>query len=79
MFGDGLNDVFEPKFVNKSGYVVKSFKIFNRWGDIIFTSKGYQTPFDGKYKGSDLPVGTYYYVFGCPSEKAITGSVLIMK
>jgi gliding motility-associated-like protein len=39
-----------------------SVKIFNIWGVAVFTSKGYGIPWDGKYKGNDLPSGTYYYV-----------------
>jgi gliding motility-associated-like protein len=35
--------------------------MYNRWGERLFYSKGYNTPWDGNYKGKPLPVGTYYY------------------
>jgi len=37
--------------------------IFNRWGDKVFTTKGYQNDWEGTYNGNDLPAGTYYYIF----------------
>lgn len=62
--GDGLNDVFEPKFVNKSGYVVKSFKIFNRWGQLVYLAEGTRkATWNGYYGNKDKRAdpGTYYY------------------
>ncbi|WP_118972169.1 gliding motility-associated C-terminal domain-containing protein [Taibaiella koreensis] len=62
--GDGLNDVFEPKFVNKSGYVVKSFKIFNRWGQLVYLAEGTRkASWNGYYYNKDKRAepGTYYY------------------
>jgi gliding motility-associated-like protein len=37
-------------------------EVYNRWGEQLFYSKGYTIPFNGQYKGKDLPVGTYYYI-----------------
>ncbi len=37
-------------------------EVYNRWGEQLFFKKGYNGEFDGKFKGKDLPVGTYYYV-----------------
>jgi hypothetical protein len=34
---------------------------------------------DGTSNGTALPDGTYYYVFGCPSGKPVTGAVLILR
>lgn len=78
--GDGKNDTWIIDYIEQ--FPNNTVEIFNRWGDIIFTSKGYQTPFDGKYKGGDLPVGTYYYVIhlnhpGYP--KPITGPITIFR
>ncbi|MBL7932170.1 MAG: gliding motility-associated C-terminal domain-containing protein, partial [Bacteroidia bacterium] len=78
--GDGKNDTWIIDYIEQ--FPDNTVEIFNRWGDIIFTSKGYQTPFDGKYKGGDLPVGTYYYIIhlnhpGYP--KPITGPITIFR
>jgi gliding motility-associated-like protein len=37
-------------------------EIYNRWGEQLYFYNNYNGQFDGKYKGKDLPVGTYYYV-----------------
>jgi gliding motility-associated-like protein len=37
-------------------------EVYNRWGEQLFYSKGYNTPWNGRYKGKELPVGTYYYI-----------------
>jgi gliding motility-associated-like protein len=58
--GDGKNDMWLIDYLEQ--FPDNTVEIYNRWGDQLFYSKGYRTPFDGKYKGHDLPVGTYYYV-----------------
>jgi gliding motility-associated-like protein len=35
--------------------------VFNRWGEPLFHSIGYNVPWDGRYAGKLVPVGTYYY------------------
>lgn len=39
-------------------------KVYNRWGDVVFRSKGYETPWDGREKltNAELPPAVYYYV-----------------
>ncbi|HWI93062.1 MAG TPA: gliding motility-associated C-terminal domain-containing protein [Flavisolibacter sp.] len=58
--GDGLNDVWNLSFL--SAFPQCKVEIFNRWGQLIFSSRGYQTPWDGTYKGTKLPAGIYCYV-----------------
>ena len=77
---DGKNDLWIIDYIDQ--FPAVTVDIFNRWGDSIFSSTGYETPFDGKYKGADLPVGTYYYVIkinhpGYP--KPITGPLTIFR
>ena len=43
-------------------------QIFNRWGQLIFSSNGYSQNWDGKYEGNDLPIGTYYYVIDLKND-----------
>ena len=55
-------------------------KIYNRWGQEIFSSIGYDNPWDGKYNGSDLPIATYYYVIELnESDKVLNGTVTIKR
>jgi gliding motility-associated-like protein len=76
--GDGKNDVWNIR--NIDYYPNCSVKIFNSWGVAVFSSKGYGTPWDGKYNGNDLPSGTYYYVI-VPGDGSgtLTGPVSIVK
>jgi gliding motility-associated-like protein len=55
-------------------------QVFNRYGQIVFESKGYTVPWDGTKKGQPLPFGTYYYIIEPGSGlKPVTGYVTIIK
>ncbi|TAE69919.1 MAG: PKD domain-containing protein [Bacteroidetes bacterium] len=58
--GDGINDTWLVK--NLTDYPDGLVQVFNRYGQVVFESRGYSTPWNGKYNGKPLPVGTYYYV-----------------
>ncbi|MEN0052694.1 MAG: gliding motility-associated C-terminal domain-containing protein [Mucilaginibacter sp.] len=55
---DGINDTWVIEGIDQSVTV----KIYNRLGSLLFNSRGYTEPWDGTYKGSKLPAGTYYYI-----------------
>lgn len=57
---DGKNDRWIIDYLEQ--FPDAEVEVFNRWGDRLFYSRGYATPFDGTFKGKDLPVGTYYYI-----------------
>jgi gliding motility-associated-like protein len=60
--GDELNELFIP--VLSSGYDRKSgylFNIYNRWGEIIFTSDQVGDGWDGTFEGAPVPIGTYVW------------------
>ncbi|MES2425606.1 MAG: gliding motility-associated C-terminal domain-containing protein [Bacteroidota bacterium] len=58
--GDGVNDTWEINGLN--GYVNSLVNVYNRYGSVVFTSKGYSKTWDGLYKSKNLPAGTYYYI-----------------
>lgn len=58
--GDGKNDVWQIDLIYQ--FPDCEVEVYNRWGEQLFYSKGYTVPFNGQYKGKDLPVGTYYYI-----------------
>jgi len=65
--GDGLNDTWAIEGLeNCSDCLVE---IFNRWGQKIFHSIGYEQKWDGTFEGEELPTGTYYYVIDYKNEK----------
>jgi gliding motility-associated-like protein len=79
---DGINDLFRLSIVGE--VVVKNIKVFNRWGQMVFTSIDINKHWDGTYNGQTLPVGTYYWVFeGIDRYKEInmvsSGSITMLK
>ncbi len=56
--GEGPNENDRFEILGTGFIVVKEFRIYNRWGEIVSTDV---TGWDGKYKGKDQPVGTYTY------------------
>ena len=78
--GDGKNDVWEIGFLDY--YPQIEVSVYNRWGEELFYSKGYQTPWDGTFNGKNMPVGTYYYLIKLNIEeekKPITGPITIIR
>jgi len=75
---DNVNEVWEIE--NIENYPDVRVEIFNRWGNIVFTSNGYGKPWDGTLNGEDLPVATYYYmIYLNKTEKPISGNVTIIR
>ncbi|OQP58250.1 hypothetical protein A3860_07985 [Niastella vici] len=58
--GDGINDKWEIAGLRTAKDC--QVEIFNRWGQLIYSSTGYGVPWDGTLNGNALPVATYYYI-----------------
>lgn len=58
--GDGTNDTWEIAGLRNVANC--SVEIFNRYGQQVYNSHGYSNPWDGTWKGKQVPVGTFYYV-----------------
>lgn len=56
--GDGVNDRF---VVKARGVVVYNIRIFNRWGQEVFSSNNVSDHWDGKFKDQLQPGGVYVY------------------
>lgn len=57
--GNGKNDVIKPL-----GFGLKAieyFEIFNRYGELVFTTKTIDVGWNGLYKGKPQPAGTYTF------------------
>jgi len=57
--GDGINDIYYAR-----GFGIKkllSFKIFNRWGQLLFYSTSEYNGWDGNYKDVPQNSDVYYY------------------
>lgn len=79
--GDGFNDVWKLDFIQLL-YPNAHIEIFNEWGQQIFKSDGYQTPWDGTYNSEPLPDGNYMFVIdlNASNEKEVyKGVVMILR
>ena len=72
--GDGLNDVFRaiPAGIASTDY----FDVWNRYGQLIFTTKDLSKGWDGTYKGKKQPTGNYVWTI---KGKSTAGSDIEMK
>jgi gliding motility-associated-like protein len=60
---DGINDCFKPEVEGRFSECYE-FKVFNRWGELLFEAvAGQNHCWDGRTKGGIMvPEGTYYYI-----------------
>ncbi|MCO5259510.1 MAG: PKD domain-containing protein [Crocinitomicaceae bacterium] len=77
--GDGLNDVWKLSFIELL-YPNAIVEIFNEWGQLLFRSEGYQTPWDGTYHNKEVPDGNYFYIINLNAdvEQPIYKGVLLV-
>lgn len=76
--GDGIHDEWVIPLL--SLYPDCIVEIYNRLGQQLFRSVGYNKPWDGKYNGLVQPVATYYYIIKPRTDlPAVGGSVTIVR
>jgi gliding motility-associated-like protein len=69
--GDTKNDFF--KIENIELFPDSDLKVFNRWGNLVFQTTGYQNDWDGSFNGKQLPDGTYFYRLDLDGKRQFTG------
>ncbi|AXY77769.1 hypothetical protein D3H65_28960 [Paraflavitalea soli] len=57
---DGQNDIVKPIVVGITTF--HYFNIYNRWGNLVFTTKDPNVGWDGRFKGVLQPVETYMWI-----------------
>lgn len=79
--GDGVNDVIYAKGWGIAE--ILEFKIFNRWGEIVFETFDVNQGWDGTYKGEPQEMDTYVYLLRVKSynnqEKAVKGTINLVR
>lgn len=79
--GDGVNDLLTI-FIDNA-IKIRSFKIFNKWGDVVFTTRDIYEYWDGTRQGVSLPVGVYYWMVDGLDQSEMkvrkSGSVTVLK
>jgi gliding motility-associated-like protein len=76
--GDGINDYWRIGGLENDPKA--TIVIFNRNGAQLLAYQGTGLVWDGRYKGADLPSGTYYYIVTTKNSKeTLRGSVTILR
>lgn len=73
--GDGLNDFLYPINALKADNL--DFRVFNRWGQLVFATKDWQQKWDGKTNGVAQAAGTYVWFLSFTHHD--TGKKVFMK
>lgn len=74
--GDGLNDYWRIKYLNY--YANCEVSIFDRYGHLVFHSKGYNNPWDGTNHGQPMSAGTYCYIIDTKKQKNIFKGFVVL-
>jgi gliding motility-associated-like protein len=76
--GDGINDKWDIPYLNT--YPGATIEIYNRYGQLLYQSKGYNKAWDGTFKGNPVPAGTYYYIINPKNgRKQMSGFVDVIR
>ena len=73
---DGFNDYF---VVNYDGVEHFQLEIYDRYGNLVFSTQNPTEYWDGTYNGEPLPSGTYYYIVRIGKDGMYKGSVSLVR
>jgi len=67
--GDGKNDLF--RIVDLGRHPLTDFRIFNRWGEMVFNTADPNQGWDGSHEGVAQDMDVYYYIvkFKCDGKQ----------
>ena len=58
--GDGLNDIFKPILIGMKSLTL--FRVYNRWGQLVFSTSNASIGWDGTFKGIQQNSGSYVWI-----------------
>jgi gliding motility-associated-like protein len=78
--GDGNNDLF---FVRGTGITSMDLKIYNRWGNLVYSTNDQQSGWDGRFQQVECPEGAYFYVLTYSDQRGASltksGNVTLLR
>ena len=78
--GNGINDVLRPL---GNLMTLDYFRVFNRWGALLYQTNEWGVGWDGKYKGMAQPAETYTWVLSAKTSDGqtlkLSGKTLIIR
>lgn len=75
--GDGYNDVWvviDPNLISPF-----SVSVYNRYGNLVYSSDNYNNDWLGDYNDTDLPQATYYYIIEDADGEIFKGPITILR
>jgi len=79
--GDGLNDIIFP--TPYCDFIFGSFNVYNRYGNLMFSTTKYRDGWDGKFNGQPQPTDVYvYYITGFRIDRTpvlIKGNITLLR
>lgn len=80
---DNKNDVFKPVSLMNLKTEINYFRIFDRWGKLLFETNDLKNAWDGKHNGNHMNSGVYVYVIDivCSdgSNRLVNGNVTLIR
>lgn len=77
---DGLNDLF--RIPPGTSFTLQQFHVYNTYGNLVFSTSDIGRGWDGSFKGSFCPNGTYTYIikgYDAKGEILLKGTVLLIR
>jgi len=78
--GDGLNDVLLPLVTPLRDFTVR---LYNRWGNLVFSSSNPTESWDGSINGDKCPSGAYVYsiqgIDDTGQDRTVKGTVMLVR
>ena len=79
--GDGINDIFRPILIHFQE--LNYFKIYNRFGQLVFETNQIGVGWDGIYKGVKQDIGNYVWMIEAKAKKGskrnLKGNCLLLR
>jgi len=79
--GDGTNDIFRPTAVGIAS--MEYFRVFNRYGELVYETQDITKGWDGTYKGQKQPIDNYVWTIKGVDRKGelkmMRGNVVLIR